>query len=247
MKNDAKEIQVSKADSHQFKIQIIITLFASIITPILTILGVSYQLAQEQKNWHLQREVVMYEKLQDQKLESFKEINRLLAKYKQAYQNYMFAKYFSSIAPGIYIKNLELAKLIPERKHELELDAVEFSKGELWKYSIKSTSDAIEAYRLAYDELTTHIQYSIFFFSPESRGHMKKFSEYISTSFVQTWPRLNYDLLLKKVTEGAHPSEALDSLTKHDLDQFSPTEFNKLQEMMIMQMVHDIYHAKNFD
>ncbi|WP_285164503.1 hypothetical protein [Shewanella goraebulensis] len=243
MKTDTEETQVSKADNKQFKIQVAITILASI----LTIFGVNYQLTQEQKNWHMQRKVVMYEKLQDQKLESFKQINKLLADYKRAYQNYMYAKYFGSIGPEISRKNLELAKLIPERKEELESRAVEFSKQDLWKYSIKSTADALEAYRLAYDNLTAHIQYSIFFFSPESRGHMKNFSEYVSTSFIQTWPKLNYDLLLEKVTDGAHPWEALDSLTEHDLGQFSPTEFNKLQELMVMQMVRDIYHTEDFD
>ncbi|MFH4511555.1 hypothetical protein WKI32_11265 [Vibrio alginolyticus] len=247
MKTDTKEIQVSKADNKQFKIQVAITILASILTPLLTIFGVSYQLAQEQENWNMQRKVVMYEKLQDQKLGSFKELNKLLAEYRRAYQDYMFAQYFGSIAPEMSRKNLELAKLIPERKEELELDAVEFSKKELWKYSIKSASDALEAYRLAYDNLNAHIQYSIFFFSPESRGHMKDFSDYISTSFIQTWPKLNFDLLLKKVTEGAHPWEALNSLTEHDLAQFSPTELNKLQELMLMQMVRDIYHAQDFD
>jgi len=244
---ETEGVQVSKADNRQFRIQIGITILATVLTPLLTMLGVQYQQAQEQKNWNVQRKVIMFEKLQEQKIQSFQRLNVLLAEYRRSYKNNMNAQYFGSFAPNISLKDLELADALPEQKEELELRAVEFSKGELWKYSVERMTESADNYNEAFDNLSAHIQSSIFFFSPNSRENMKEFSDYINYSFRSTWPKPNHDALLQLVVGGKHPWEAIDIVIENDFKTFSEFKLNELQTKMIQQMVQDIYFDQGFD
>ncbi|HHF3170971.1 TPA: hypothetical protein ACPJ1O_004346 [Vibrio diabolicus] len=247
METKTENVQISKSDHRQFLIQTGLSILVAVLTPLLTIIGVKYQLAQEQNNWNMQREVIMFEKLQEQKIDSFRELNILLSNYRRAYKKNMYAQYFGSFAPKMSQTALELAALIPDMKEELESQAVETSKGELWGQSLKNRADAMETYNLAYDKLVSHIQSSVFFFSSESQESMKEFSDYISSSFVTTWPEPNYELVLQKVTEGEHPWKALDSVIHNDFKDYSESKFTELQNRMIQKIVKDIYSGQGFE
>ena len=241
------DLQESKTKNYQFRTQIIITLLAAVLTPLVTILGVKYQLSEEQENWSTQRNVIMFEKLHEQKIKNFQRLNLLLAEHRRAYKNNMYAQYFGSIAPNISKKQIELAEILTEQKDELELSALEFSKGELWKYSIENITKTSGDYNEALDNLRVHIQSSIFFFSPNSQKNMKQFADYISSSFRITWPKPNYDELLQLVKDGNHPWEALDVITNNDFKEFSNSKLNELQTEMIEGMVGEIYLGRNLD
>lgn len=241
------DLQESKAKNYQFRTQIIITILAAVLTPLITILGVKYQLSQEQENWSTQRDVIKFEKLHEQKIKSFQRLNLLLAEYRRAYKNKMYAEYFGSIAPNISKKQLELAHILKEQKEELELSAVELSKGELWKYSIENMTKASGEYNEAFDNLRIHIQSSVFFFSANSQENMKQFADYINSSFRITWPKPNHDELLRLVGDGKHPWEALDVITENDFKEFSNSKLNELQTEMIEGMVGEIYLGRDFD
>ncbi|WP_188008858.1 hypothetical protein [Grimontia hollisae] len=246
-KTKTESVQISKSDNRQFLIQSGLSILVAILTPLLTIVGVKYQLAQEQNNWNMQREVILFEKLQEQKVDSFRALSTLLAEYRRAYRENMYAQYFGSFAPKMSQTDLELAAHLPDMKEELESRAVELSKGELWRQSLKNRADAMENYNLTYDKLMSHIQSSIFFFSSGTHDSMKEFSDYISSSFVTTWPEPNYEIVLQKVAEGEHPWKALDSVIHNDFKNYSESKFIELQNRMIQQIVKDIYSGKGFD
>lgn len=230
--------QINKTDPKQFLIQTIISVSVVILTPLLTLVAVRYQLNQEYENWSKQNRFQTFQEIQKKRIQTIETITRLNRDLDMARAELIVNQYHASIYGELESKQFQLSE-------QLKLDE---SKKENygWSEQFSEANDNYEnAIRKHYSiktNIKSCIQTSIFFFSKNTIEAMQAYAEYLFSKEYESFEKkADIDQILKLVSDGRHPMLAIANVMDKELSMApKDTEIDSLRNDVMQSMVHDV-------
>ncbi len=230
--------QINKTDPKQFLIQTFISVAVVVLTPLLTLIVVRYQLSHEYENWKNQNQLKTFQEIQKLRIQTVERITNLNSDLDIARAELIVNKYQASIYGELELKQFELSE-------QLKIDE---SKKKNDGYS-NGFSEANEDFKTAFKRhysiktnIKSCIQSSIFFFSKDTMEAMQAYAEYLfSKDYKSFEKKADIDRILELVSGGRHPMLAISDVMEKELSKApKDKEIGRLRNDVMQAMVHDV-------